>query len=129
MVDAHAQAPSPVEPLEAVVDEVQRGQKSIGDLVEAFLEATVVVPSGADPSRSAVQPVLVDVDGVQHVAVFASLPAATQTAKLAPFAVSMRGRDVVRAVQQGAGILVGTVSSGFDLSPALLSEVRQRHNL
>lgn len=95
-------------------------------LINAFLEAVVVVPSGTDPGKGAFEPVLVDIDGTSHMLVGDSLRAAMETSDLARFAVSMRGKDVVRGLTPGHALLVRTPRTGFAIDEALLDEIRAR---
>lgn len=102
------------------------GQPEHDALINAFLDAVVVVPSGADPSRGPLEPVLIDVDGVSHMLVCDSLATVAKVTDLASYAASMRGIDVVRGTVPGYAVLVRTTSSGFALDEALLDEIRAR---
>lgn len=126
MVDQTAPDPSDGPSLATVLTAAQSGSATMDQLIATFLETTVVVPSATDPTTTPIQPVLVDVNGVKHVAVFDSLESAARVTNLASFAASMRGRDIARATRPELGILVSTASSGFDLSTALLSEIREK---
>ncbi len=100
------------------------GQAAIDALINAFLDAVVVVPSGSDPSKGAFEPVMIDIDGVSHMLVGDSLAAAREVTGLAPFAVSMRGMDVVRGVTPGHAVLLRTPKTGFAIDENLLDEIR-----
>lgn len=114
-------------PLDVLAAAAARGGKQEHDaLINAFLDAVVVVPSGADPSKSPLEPVLVEIDGVSHMLVCDSLGTARKATDLASYAVSMRGSDVVRGTVAGFAVLVRTTSSGFALDEALLDEIRGR---
>lgn len=102
------------------------GQPEHDALINAFLDAVVVVPSGSDPGKGPFEPVLVEIEGVVHMLVCDSLTAARDAADLAPFAVSMRGIDVVRGVTPGHALLVRTPTTGFAIDEALLDEIRSR---
>ena len=102
------------------------GQAEHDALINGFLETVVVVPSGSDPAKGPLQPVLVDVDGVSHMLVCDSLVAVRVATDLAQYAVSMKGIDVVRGVAPGHALLVRTPTTGFAIDEALLNEIRSR---
>ncbi|MFB7892975.1 hypothetical protein ACFC1I_12310 [Microbacterium sp. NPDC056044] len=112
--------------LDRTATATQAGRATVDELVAAFLDAPVVLPSATDPMTSPTQPVLVTIDGIQHVVIFDSLATAGQVSHLARYAASMRGRDALRGVRPGLGVLVRTAHSGFDLSPQLLDEIRAK---
>jgi hypothetical protein len=95
-------------------------------LINAFLEAVVALPSGTEPGKGPVEPVIVEIDGVSHMLVCDSLATVGQVTDLACYAVSMRGADVVRGTGPGYAILVRTSSSGFGIDGELLDEIRSR---
>ena len=119
-------APEPTQ-IEVLASEAQNGGQSERDaMINAFLEAVVVVPSGSDPSKGAFQPVLIEIDGTSHMLVCDTLAAARDTSDLALYVASMRGIDVVRGVTPGHAILVRTRTTGFAIEEALLAEIRAR---
>lgn len=122
MVDDTSPEPSQIELLALTAE--RGGQAEHDALINAFLDAVVVVPSGNDPSQGAFEPVMVDIDGTSHMLVGDTLAAALESSELARFAVSMRGRDVVRGLAPGHAILVRTPKTGFAIDEALLAEIR-----
>ena len=102
------------------------GQPERDALINAFLDAVVVVPSGSDPTRGSFEPVLIDIDGTSHMLVYDTLAAARGTASVAPFAASMRGVDVARGVTPGHAVLVRMQTGGFAIDEALLEDIRAR---
>jgi hypothetical protein len=113
--------------VEALALRAQSGGQPENDaLINAFLDAVVVVPSGSDPGKGSFEPVMVDIDGISHMLVCDSLAAAGEAKDLAPFAVSMRGIDVVRGVTPGHAVLLRTPKTGFAIDEALLNEIRAR---
>ncbi|MFP7835057.1 hypothetical protein [Marisediminicola sp. LYQ134] len=124
MSDDTAPESSPVELL--ALKAQTGGQPEHDALISAFLDAVAVVPSGSDPAKGAFEPVLVEIDGVTHMLVCDSLAAVRGATNLAPFAVSMRGIDVVRGVTPGNALLVRTPRTGFAIDEDLLNEIRSR---
>lgn len=121
--EASAQAPT----IDALAVAAQHGSQSQHDtLVNAFVEAVVVVPSFTDPSTGPFRPVILDVDGTPHMLVCDTLDAARAAAGDARYAVSMRGADAVRGAPADHAILVRTENTGFAIDRALLDEIRQR---
>lgn len=102
------------------------GQIEHDNLINAFLDAVVVVPSGTNPGKDPLEPVMIDIDHVSHMLVCDSLATANNATDLAPYGVSMRGSDVVRGTSPGFAILVRTTSTGFAIDEALLNEIRGR---
>ncbi|WP_435749088.1 hypothetical protein [Microbacterium sp. PMB16] len=124
MVEPGTPEPSTIEALALTAQ--SGGQPANDALINAFLDAVVVVPSGSDPGKGSFEPVMIDIEGVSHMLVCDSLAAAREATDLAPFAVSMRGSDVVRGVTPGHAILVRTPKTGFAIDEALLDEIRAR---
>lgn len=114
-------------PLDALAIRAESGGKAEHDaLIDAFLDAVVVVPSGTNPGKDPLKPVMVDVAGVSHMLVCDSMATVGKATDLASYVVSMRGADVVRGTAPGFAVLVRTTSTGFALDEALLNEIRTR---
>ena len=113
--------------LDALALKAADGEKRDHDaLINAFLDAVVVLPSGTEPGKGPVEPVIVEIDGVSHMLVCDSLATVGQVTDLASYAVSMRGADVVRGTAPGYAVLVRTSSTGFGIDVELLDEIRSR---
>ncbi|MFF1530864.1 SseB family protein [Cellulomonas sp. NPDC058312] len=99
------------------------------DIVAALLQAELVVPSGGavEPDFSGFVPVLYDRDGVPMLAVFTSLERASSTAKIAPYAVTMTGRDVIRRMPAAHGLVVNPGhAEGFEMLPPAVQAAAER---
>lgn len=123
---AESSAPEPLL-IEALAAKAAAGGQAEHDaLINGFLETVVVVPSGSDPAKGPLEPVLIEIDGVSHMLVCDSLVAVQAATDLAKYAVSMKGIDVVRGVTSGHALLVRTPTTGFAIDEALLNEIRSR---
>lgn len=124
MVDDRTPESSQIEVL--ALKAASGGQAEHDALINAFVEAVVVVPSASDPSKSAFEPVLVNIEDTPHMLVCDSLAAASDASNLAAYVVSMRGIDVVRGLTPGHALFVKTPKTGFAIDEALLNEIRTR---
>lgn len=113
-------------PLEILSKRAEDGEASIDELVRAFLESVVVLPSATDPTKEQIQPVYVEVDGVTHELVCDSLATVASSTNLARYAASMTGADIVQGTSPDVAILMRTATGGFSLDVALLNEIRAR---
>lgn len=95
-------------------------------LITALLRAMLIVPSGTDISDdpSLFQPLLVAVEGIQHMVVFNSISAAQGAREMAPFGVTMRGADVIVRVAPGMGLLLIADHGQIALTATMLAAVR-----
>jgi hypothetical protein len=111
--------------LEEVIARGMRGEQV--DVLGAFLAAQVVVPSGEAVSDGfgGFVPVLYEREGVPILAVFTSLDRATVVSAMAPFAVTMTGRELVDRMPPDYGIVVNPGhGEGFDMSPQSVAGLR-----
>lgn len=107
----------------------QNGEATLQQLVEAFLETVVLIPSGSDPAQEGVQPVLVNVEDLPYLVVATGEAGLKHTQGIATFAVSLLGRDVLAGVQPGNGVVVNTEDSGFSLHPDMVRELLSAYNI
>ena len=106
--------------LERIIVLAQEGRASTFDVLEAFAEAQVVVPSGTPitDNLSQLQPLLFDKDGVMMLAVFTHLDQIADFADLAAFALSVLGRSLMISMPPNAGLVVNPSRSiGFEMPP------------
>lgn len=124
MVDNNTPEPSQIEVL--ALKAANGGQAEHDALINAFVEAIIVVPSASDPTKGVFEPVLVNIEDTPHMLVCDSLAAARDASNLAAHVVSLRGIDVVRGVTPGHALFVKTPKTGFAIDEALLNEIRKR---
>ena len=112
--------------LDAIAQAAQRGEAPIGELIETFLDCVVVVPSRGDivSSPESFQPVVLEIEGDTLVAVFSSAAAAAVTDR-ARYAATIPGREVLRLLAPGLGLLVTTDNAGFEIRPELARSIRE----
>ena len=95
-------------------------------VVPGLLSSDVVVPSGAPVGDrfEGFQPVLFE-HGTPMLAVFTSLERARVTADLAPYVVTLTGRQLLAMMPAGNGIVVNPGhADGVELSAATVERVR-----
>ena len=95
-------------------------------VVPALLSSELVVPSGAPVGErfEGFQPVLFE-HGTPMLAVFTSLERARATADLAPYVVTLTGRQLVAMMPAGNGIVVNPGHpDGVELSATTVERVR-----
>lgn len=119
-VDAAAQK------LDQLAVEAREGKVGLTELVRAFLGATVAMPTSTDPTGNPLAPVCSTIDGVEHVVVATGEEALGRTAHLAPYAISMSGRDVVRGLDPAYAVLVNTTVGGFSIPLEALAQIREQ---
>lgn len=111
--------------LESNIERAMRGEPI--DIMPLFLQAELAVPSGGPIGErfEGFVPVLYDRDGIPMLAVFTTVERARMTADRAPYAVTMRGRDIVARMPDGNGVVVNPgYSVGFELLPDGVARVR-----
>lgn len=124
MADDRVNGPTEFENL---IVRARAGGVSRGDLMLAFLETTVVVPSGSDfaGGRGALQPVQLERRGVTWMAVYTSLEGAKQVGHLAPYAVTLPGSTIIAGLQPGSGLVVNPDGVGFEVEPSLVAAIQR----
>jgi hypothetical protein len=105
--------------LEELIARAMQGERL--DVIEAMLRSQLVVPSGGEigPNFEGFVPVLFDRDGTPMLAVFTSLERTTPVTKLAKYAITMTGRDLVIRMPGGHGIVL---NPGHDVGLEILPE-------
>ncbi|WP_062211704.1 hypothetical protein [Demequina oxidasica] len=93
--------------------------------MQAFLRATVVLPSGTDVSSfDSVTPVMFPPGGEQCIAVFTSADAAAPVASRAPYMLTISGTSLILRVAKETSIAVSSTAGVVVFSSELLQAVR-----
>lgn len=124
--DDHADGP---DVLADLARQAEAGEVTHIDLVEAFLETTIYVPSAEDPEKGPIQPVLSKVEGVEYHVVASSVDALQKTIEVAEYAVPMDGRVLVNGMNPEIGLLVNHAQGAFAMPKAMLDDIRAQRPL
>ena len=112
--------------LELAIERSRSGDATTGDLLAAFLAATVFAPTSVDPSLGAgsFTPLTVTVGNSTALPVFTSLDLLANFGTSAPFAASLEGYFLVRSVRPNTGILVNPgAEAGFEIAPHVVARL------
>ena len=120
MTDA-AQTP---DDLSALAARAEAGEISHLDLIEAFLNATIYVPSISDPEAGAIDPVISKIDEVDYLVAAATVDALDETIDIARYAVPMDGRVLVQGMDPDLAVLVNLGGGAFAIPKAMLDDLR-----
>ncbi|MFW8744963.1 SseB family protein [Mesorhizobium japonicum] len=115
--------------LESAILESRRSVLSLPELLRAFMDAQVVVPS-AQPviSLDRLEPLLWSYDGVSYVGVFTHPDRAIAFSEAAPNLAAMAGRKVVGLINaDSAGLLInpGADDYSFVIPPSAVVAMRR----
>jgi len=130
MPDESSVVPSP-EPLglfETAIRETQRGMLPITELLRAFMDTEVILPSAAPAETlQTIEPLLWQHDGASLVGVFTHPDRALPYADLTPHIAMMTGRKIVSIISKDAGLLVnpGSEDFSFVIPPVAVESMRK----
>lgn len=110
--------------VDAIARDVQAGRASTDDLIEAFLAASVLVPSATEPVEATFTPVVASIGTTAYLVVATTPASLARTSHLAAYSLALAGAEVVQRARPGQGILVNTGEDAFDIGPALAAELR-----
>ena len=114
--------------LDEAIGRAMRGESDGDDVIGLMVTATLVVPSGAEVGErfEGFQPLLFDRDGTTMLGVFTSLELAGGVADVAPYALTLTGRDVLRMMPADHGLAVNPGHrAGFELPPSGVVSLRE----
>lgn len=101
-------------------------QDAVVALVEALLEADLLIPVGQGPDgKETLGTLRTEANGVVFAAVFTSEAAAEPARALAPRMETMTGKHLVGVLDPEIGLLVETGAGKFGLIPPMLASVRK----
>lgn len=103
----------------------EQGEVSHIELIDAFLAATVYVPSTTDPEGGQIDPVVSKIDDVEYMVVASTPDALEQTGDVARFAVPMLGKAIVNGMNPGLALMVNLPSGAFAMPTAMLDDIRR----
>jgi len=118
--------PQTPQDLTALAARAEAGEVSHIDLIEAFLETTIYVPSISDPEAGAIDPVISRIDEVDYLVAGATVDALEETIDVARYGVPMDGRVLVTGMDPELGILVNLGGDrAFAMPKAMLDDIRR----
>jgi len=113
--------------LDEAIGRAMRGESDGADVIGLMVAATLVLPSGAEVGErfEGFEPVLFDRDGTTVLGVFTSLELAASVAEIAPYAVTLTGRELLRMMPADHGLAVNPGHlAGFELPPSGVAGLR-----
>lgn len=115
--------------LDELTRQAQAGTVTTKQLIEAFLDTMVMMPSASDPQTVGLKPVLVRIEDIPHVVVATGDKGLERTRSLSTHAMTILGRNVLAGAQPGSGILVNTEDSGFTIHPEVLQTALEDYDI
>ncbi|KAA9134896.1 SseB family protein [Microbacterium caowuchunii] len=94
------------------------------ELIDAFLGATIYVPSISDPEAGPIDPVISRIDEVDYLVIASTVDALEETIDVARFAVPMDGRVLVEGMNPELAVLVNLGGGAFAIPKAMLDDLR-----
>lgn len=114
--------------LQELAARAEAGEVTHIELIDAFLAATIFVPSTSDPEDGQVDPVISRIDDMDYLVVASTEEALEHTGDVARFAVPMTGRTLVSGMNAELAILVNLTVGAFALPKAMLDDIRDSAN-
>lgn len=115
--------------LDELATQAQAGTITMQELVTAFLDTMVMMPSATDPQTVGVEPVLAKIEDIPHLVVATGEEGLKRTLSLSTHAFTITGRDVIAGLQPGSGLLVNTADSGFSLHPQMIEAIMEEFGI
>lgn len=103
----------------------ERGEVTHIDLIEAFLDTTIYVPSVTDPEAGEINPVMSNVEGVEYMVIASTVAALDRTSDVALYGVPMDGRVCVQGIDPAFSLLINTNTGAFAMPKAMLDDIRE----
>ena len=127
--DAAPEAADPSDLLAELASRAEAGEATHVELVDAFLDATVYVPSVTDPEGGTIDPVITRVDEVDYMVVASTTGALEHTGDVARFGVPMNGRSVITGMNPELALMINLSFGAFAMPKAMLDDIRSRNPL
>ena len=116
---------TPAQLVDLLVAAGVQDQDGVVALVEALLEADLLIPVGQGPDgNDALGTLRTDANGVTFAAVFTSEAAAEPVRAMTSRLETMAGKHIIGVLEPELGLLVETGSGKFGLIPPMLASVR-----
>ncbi len=112
--------------LEVALQKAQAGQLAVPELLAVLMDSEVAVPSATAvlADGSGMQPLMFPKNGVQMLACFTEKNRIGEFSSVAPYCLVLKGRDLLRRVPPGYGLVVNPgTSTGFDVSPHGIAKI------
>jgi len=117
-------------PLEATIVAARDGGSELSDVLLAFEQSRVIVPSRTDlpdGNLRSLDPLVFDRDGTPMLAVFSHPDRIGEFVAEAPFALELFGADLVAVTPEGSGLILNPRDEiGLEVVPGLLDILRNR---
>jgi hypothetical protein len=117
---------NPVNDFETALVDARAGNLSVQELLHEFAHTQVAVLSATEVRKdgSGFQPLLFPKEGVPMLACFTDKSRVGEYADIAPYALTMTGRDLLRRMPPDHGLVVNPGSSvGFDMPPEGIAQL------
>lgn len=108
----------PLNEFERVLHAAQQGRATVPDLLRAFAAADLMVPSASEvrADGSGLEPIALNPGAASRVACFSDPGRIDSFAQIAPYAVRMKGIDLLRWLPAELGLIVNPGHEvGFEL--------------
>jgi hypothetical protein len=111
---------SPLNDFEFKLVQAQRGEIGVSDVLASLASAELALPSAGDVQEdwAGFQPLLFSKNGVPMLACFSAKERLADYADMAPFCLLLKGRELLRRIPAGHGLVVNPGQGvGFDVPP------------
>lgn len=116
----------PLNHLEVALAKAQSGSLPVQGLLQILVDSELAVPSATEviADGSGFQPLLFPKEKVQMLACFSDKSRIGEFALLTPYCLVMKGRDLLRRMPPGFGLVINPgTSTGFDISPGGIAKI------
>lgn len=116
----------PLNTFESTLADARQGHLSVPQLMRMLVGSVLFVPSATEVMEdgSGFQPLLFDKGNARMLACFSDKSRVGDFSSLAPYGVTMKGRDILVRIPSGYGVVVNPGNLiGFDISPEGIAEV------
>jgi len=117
-------APNTPDTLATLAARAEAGEISHHELIEAFLDTTIYVPSMSDPEAGPIDPVISKIEDVDYLVISSTVEALEDTIDVAQFAVPMDGRVLVVGMNPDLALLVNLGGGAFAMPKGILDDLR-----
>jgi hypothetical protein len=116
----------PENDLERLLIKLQNGEVGFREFFLSLLKADLFVPSGSEvlPDGSGMTPLVFENKDAQMIGVFTALSRAKSFNDIAPYCLSLKGREVFSHMLSGYGLVLNPgFETGFEIPPSGVKEL------